>query len=134
MIAVIVLAALAGMTLMARLSRGGFLPPEIPTPVPRFTTSVLLTPFWEKAIPVIGTDEVRYTYKVIENGKAVRVTILSDEYRKDAPLVYSWQAPDGNVVEENVFWDLEPGQSIQHTWHPSAEVGPGQLVIEMNDR
>ncbi|UCG32656.1 MAG: serine/threonine protein kinase [Phycisphaerales bacterium] len=133
-IAVIALAALAGMTLMARLSRGGFLPPEIPTPVPRFTTSVLLTPFWEKAIPVIGTDDVRYTWKVIEDGKAVRVTILSDEHYKDAPLVYSWQAADGSVVEENVFLDLEPGASYQRTWHPSTVVGPGQLIIEMNDR
>jgi hypothetical protein len=130
---VIALVALAGITLMARSGPDGFLPPEIPPPVPRFTTSGLLEPFWKKAIPVIGTDEVRYTWKVIDDGKTVLVTILSDDYYKDAPLVYSWEAPDGNVVEENVFWDLEPGQSIQHTWHPSAEVGRGRLVIEMEN-
>ena len=116
------------------MSQGGLLPPKFPPPVPRFTTSALLTPFWEKAIPVVGADEVRYTWKVIENGEAVRVTILSDDYFEDAPLLYVWQASDGSVVEENVFWNLEPGQSIQHTWHPSTEVGQGHLVIEMSDQ
>jgi len=80
---------------------------------------------------VQGAEDLFYKWHQTRDGKSLEVSLLSESYRRDLPLLYTLRNGKGIIAEENVFLDLDPGESAVHNWHTGFKIHGGELRVRL---